>query len=232
MPLALLVFLFAFRPASAGDTYLSDLTAVSATSGWSTVQKDKCINTNPINLGGKVYAKGLGTHAPSEMVYNLGGKYAAFSAVVGIDDGTQGKGSSEFLVYADDSLLFKSGVLKGQMTPAKIAVNVTGRNKLKLVTTIGPDTYDMDDADWADAQLAEKPTVRLLPQNGLSARTQAQARPDGTSGVLTVDALGVLHSGSPGRNHGGSGRPGLSLSDIGVRWTTAIRPSVPKAVTR
>jgi hypothetical protein len=96
-------------------------------------------------------------------VYALGGKYVSFSATVGIDDGTKGKGSSEFLVYADDSLLFKSGVIKGQMAPAVIAVSVAGKNKLKLVTTIGPDTYDMDDADWADALLVEKPTVSVLP---------------------------------------------------------------------
>jgi hypothetical protein len=171
MPSRARLFLFLFlcaalRPASdvfAADVYCSDLTAVSATSGWSTVQKDKCINTNPIMLGGKLYTKGLGTHSPSEIVYNLNGKYATFTVDAGIDDGTKGKGSSEFLVYGDDSLLFKSPVIRGQMAPAKINVSVLGKNKLKLVVTIGPDTYDMDDADWGGAMLTEKTATSIAP---------------------------------------------------------------------
>jgi hypothetical protein len=150
-------------PASAATAivYCSDMTAVSATSGWSTVQKDKSIDQKPITLGGKIYAKGLGTHSPSEIVYNIDGKYATFSADAGIDDETAGKGTVEFAVYADDSLLFKSNVIKGQASVAKISVNVAGKNKLKLVTTIGLDTYDMDDADWGGAQLAEKTAVSI-----------------------------------------------------------------------
>ena len=147
--------LWAAAPLSAAAVNCSDLTAVSATSGWSTVQKDKSIDQKPITLGGKVYPKGLGTHAPSEIVYTLNGKYASFTADVGLDDETAGKGSVEFQVFADDSLLFKSGVMKGNVTAKQIDVSVAGRNKLRLVTTIGGDTYDMDDADWAGAQLLE-----------------------------------------------------------------------------
>jgi len=55
------------------------------------VQKDLSIDKKPITLGGKVYPKGLGTHAPSEIVYNLDGKYATFTADVGIDDETRAK---------------------------------------------------------------------------------------------------------------------------------------------
>lgn len=158
------------RPVAAGVTQCSDLTAVSATSGWSTVQKDKSIDQKPITLIGKVYPKGLGTHAPSEIVYNLNGKYRTFTADVGIDDETAGKGSVEFQVYADDSLLYKSGVLKGNMAAKTISVSVLGKNKLKLVTTIGPDTYDMDDADWAGAQLVEKDAVAVLPRLRISTK--------------------------------------------------------------
>jgi NPCBM/NEW2 domain len=156
-------------PLDAAVIYCSDLTAVSATSGWSSVQKDMSIDKKPITLMGKVYPKGLGTHAPSEIVYSLNGKYQTFSADVGIDDETAGKGSVEFQVYADDSLLFKSGVIKGNSIVKKISVVIIGKNKLKLVTTIGTDTYDMDDADWAGAQLVEKEAVAILPGKRLEA---------------------------------------------------------------
>ena len=157
------------------------------------MQKDKCINTNPIMLGGKQYAKGLGTHSPSEIVYNLNGKYATFSAEAGIDDGTKGKGSAEFLVYGDDSLLFKSPIIRGQASLAKINVSVAGRNKLKLVVTIGGDTYDMDDADWGSAMLTEKPTVSIAPVAHAAKRMRAwDARERmGTTSAFAVDIRGV-----------------------------------------
>ncbi|MEJ8640929.1 NPCBM/NEW2 domain-containing protein [Streptomyces sp. MS1.HAVA.3] len=40
----------------------------------------------PISFGGVTYAKGLGVHAPSEIVYHLGGTADRFTALVGIDD--------------------------------------------------------------------------------------------------------------------------------------------------
>jgi hypothetical protein len=155
-------FLIEARNVLAADIYCSDLTAVSSTSGWSTVQKDMSIGSKPITLAGKVYAKGLGTHSPSEIVYNLNAKYTIFTTEVGVDDGTAGKGSVEFQVFVDDSLAFTSGVMKGNMVPKLAVIEVNGKKKLKLVVTIGPDTYDWDDADWAGARLTEKPVVALF----------------------------------------------------------------------
>lgn len=149
------LILVSIGTASAGTVYCSDLKTLSATSGWSTVQKDKSIDQKPITLKGVVYPKGLGTHSPSEIVYALDGRYALFAADVGLDDETSGKGSVEFQVFVDDSLIFKSGILRGGMAPQGISVNVAGGKKLKLVATIGGDSYDWDDADWAGARLTE-----------------------------------------------------------------------------
>lgn len=171
-------FALAARPAAAATVHCSDLATVSATSGWSTVQKDLSIDKKPITLGGKVYPKGLGTHAPSEIVYNLDGKYATFTADVGIDDETAGKGSVEFQVFADDSLVYHSGVMKGNVAAKKISISVAGKKKLKLGVTIGTDTYDMDDADWAAPQLAEKDPVALSVP-----KTSKASRPDRSASV-------------------------------------------------
>jgi hypothetical protein len=194
LPLFLTATAFAFlaRPASAAVIHCSDMTAVSATSGWSTVQKDLSIDKKPITLGGKVYPKGLGTHAPSEIVYTLNGKYAAFTADVGIDDETAGKGSVEFQVFADDSLIYKSGVMKGNAAAKKISVSVAGKNRLKLAVTIGPDTYDMDDADWAAPQLVEKDPVALSPSKASRPDRGASAGYAAPSGTRPRDIQGRL----------------------------------------
>ena len=100
--------------ADRGGTWLSDLKWTSGASGWS-INKDKLprldrdAENQPLRLGGRRYVKGIGTHAPSEIVYPLNGAYARFAAVVG---GAEERGTVVFRVYGDDKLLFDSGRLE------------------------------------------------------------------------------------------------------------------------
>ena len=48
--------------------------------------KDKSIEKNALILDGKKYEKGIGTHANSEIVYKLDGKYSRFLSDIGVDD--------------------------------------------------------------------------------------------------------------------------------------------------
>lgn len=71
--------------------YLSDLEWESAGCGWSghEVQKDHSVynNTSSLDLGDTIYEKGLGTHAPSEIIYKLEGNYTRFRSLVRRCDG-------------------------------------------------------------------------------------------------------------------------------------------------
>src|SRR5205085_12303407 len=106
----------ATTPAS-GVTYLSDLTWVSATNGWGPVEKDMAVGGDqandgpPITLNGVVYTKGLGAHAVSEIIYNLGGNYSTFISDVGVDDRQATNGSIQFQVFVDGVKKFDSGVM-------------------------------------------------------------------------------------------------------------------------
>jgi hypothetical protein len=136
-------------------TYVSDLTAVSSTVGWGTIQKDKSILGNPLTLGGTVYAKGIGTHAASSIVYNLAGKYSTFISAVGIDqeEDSKGQGYVDFQVIGDGKVLFDSGVLTNDQVD-NIDVSVAGVQNLTLVATNGiANNIDYDHADWAGAEL-------------------------------------------------------------------------------
>ena len=93
----------AVTPANTALTYLSDLTWVSATAGFGTVQKDTTISGNPIKLRGTTYTKGLGAHAASQIVYNLGGQYTNFVSDVGVDDEEIGKGGTVTFQVLGDS---------------------------------------------------------------------------------------------------------------------------------
>ena len=139
----------------ASVTYVSDLTATSATTGYGTIQKDKSISGNPLTLKGVVYSKGIGTHAASSISYNIAGKFTTFVATAGIDQEEDGKGNGyvDFQVIGDGKILFDSGVLTNDQI-AQISVNVSGVQNLTLVATNGiANSIDYDHADWAGAEL-------------------------------------------------------------------------------
>src|SRR2546423_1703912 len=77
-------------PPSSG--YLSDMSWSSMTNGWGPVEKDMSNGEqaagdgHPLTLNGAVFAKGLGTHAASDVSYGLGGVCNRFKASVGVDD--------------------------------------------------------------------------------------------------------------------------------------------------
>jgi len=137
-----------------GWVYLSDLPWQSPRSGWprngdGLPRRDRDIEDHPMRLGNRRYPKGIGTHAPSEIVYLLDGKYERFQAVVGPPEQN---GSVVFRVLADDRLLFDSDVMRNRQTAA-VDVPLTGVRQLRLVVTDAGDGYFSDSADWAAARV-------------------------------------------------------------------------------
>ena len=146
-------------------TYLSDLNWTSMTNGFGPAERDQSVGPDGADDGGAIwlsgvtYAKGLGTHAASEIVYNLAGNYARFRADVGIDDDAGAQGSAVFQVWLDGVKLFDSGVRTGNSATLPVNVDVAGKNTLRLVVTDGGNGEDWDHGDWANARLTTQPTV-------------------------------------------------------------------------
>jgi alpha-galactosidase len=149
-----------FTTASATGTtsYLSDLAYTTTANGWGPVEKDQSNGEKsagdglPLTLAGVVYAKGLGTHAASDVRYTMS-SCTLFTAKVGVDDEVGINGTVVFQVFADGTKLYDSGILTGSSATASVSVDVTGKSALQLVVTIGGDTMNYDHGDWADAKL-------------------------------------------------------------------------------
>ncbi|MBD1221216.1 glycoside hydrolase family 2 TIM barrel-domain containing protein [Virgibacillus halodenitrificans] len=143
------------------ELYLSDLDWKDATIGWGSIKRDASVDGNKLTLTGEsepvTYEKGLGTHAHSEITYDIAGKgYETFQSYVGLDLEANNTGTINFQVFADGEKLFESGVMRRD-TPAKlIDVDITGKEQLKLVVTDGGDNNGNDHADWADAKFMAK----------------------------------------------------------------------------
>lgn len=136
------------------DAYLSDLTPTRASSGWGgEPRRDTSIQGKPLTVAGVTYARGMGTHAASELAYALTGGEAELVATVGVDDEMSGYSASSivFEAWCDGTLLTASPVLRlGQPWNLRVALPAAGRELLLRVTDAG-DGIQCDHADWASA---------------------------------------------------------------------------------
>ena len=143
-----------------GDwTYLSNLNWSSARAGWTTNKDglprlDRDVQNNALRLGVRTWRKGIGTHAPSEIVYALDGQYVRFAAMI---CGAEANGTVVFELFGDDKLLYRSGVMHGLRDVKRLDVSVAGVRRLKLVVTDAGDGYISDMANWGDAKLLKLP---------------------------------------------------------------------------
>ncbi len=145
-------------PPPTTDSWASDLDWVSAENGWGPVERDLSNGEQgsgdgtPLTLGGTVYAKGLGSHAPARIRYYLGGNCTSFTAEVGVDDIQTTRGSVRFAVAADGAEKVKSPVLKAADGPWRLTADLTGARYVDLIVDDGGDGNGNDHADWGDAR--------------------------------------------------------------------------------
>jgi alpha-galactosidase len=134
--------------------YLSDMNWVSASTGWKTVQKDKSIDGNPLQLNGVTYAKGIGTHANSDILYDLGKTFDRFTSDVGVDDEKNAYSTIIFTVYLDGVKVFDSGIMNSASATQQVNIQTTGVAMLRLTVTDAGDGNNSDHADWAGAMVS------------------------------------------------------------------------------
>lgn len=140
-------------PSETGATYLSEVPYVSAKQGYGILGKDVSVDRNPIILGGVYFCRGLGTHADSEIVFDVSAvKASRFLAWVGVDDESTQAGKAVFRLYGDERLLFESKSLDYTMPALRVNASIESLKKLKLVVDSDGGTVS-DHVDWADAKL-------------------------------------------------------------------------------
>lgn len=144
-----------------GWVYLSDLPWLSAAAGWSAnndklPRRDRDAEGRAFRAGAGARARGIGTHAPSEIAYRLDGAYASFRATaIAAENG----GTVVFKVIGDGRELFTSAVLRGAGQEAAIDVLVGGVEELRLIVTDAGDGYNADMANWIGARLEKRPSA-------------------------------------------------------------------------
>ena len=155
--------------------WLDEIDISGMTSGWDRPKAKTAVSGKPLRIGGKAFARGVGTHALSSAIFTLKGGVARFEAEVGVDDGfasdpgvTDGQkaqASVKFLVYLDDpeKPAFESPVMKFGDAPCRVSVDLKGAKTIELFVCDALDGTGWDHADWANARFVGADDVAVAP---------------------------------------------------------------------
>jgi hypothetical protein len=141
-------------------TYLSDLEPVkvqesSSLEGLDHYRRDKNLDGGALKIKGEVYGKGLALHAYTELVYDIGGAYKDFKAVLGVDDQVGGDTPARVTIEGDERELFSAEVSRKDKKPVPVSVNVKNVKQLKIVVRSGA-LLDLGcHVDVADAKVSK-----------------------------------------------------------------------------
>lgn len=100
--------------------------------GGANLRLDRAPSGEPMQAGGRQFARGFGAVAPCDLIFSpLGGRYQRFQAWVGVDDASP-SGAVRFRVLVDGNVRFDATV-PGPGRPMRVAVPLAGANELRLV---------------------------------------------------------------------------------------------------
>ncbi len=153
--LVVLTLLAGTTHAQTNRTYsLSALDISRVEQDWGEPHANQSVEGHTLSIGGQTFTNGLGTHAASQFILDVGGQAVSFSAMVGVDDEVgNSKGSVVFKVLGDEGrVLWESKEMYGGDAPQAVDVNLANVKQLILLVD-GGDDIDFDHADWADAKL-------------------------------------------------------------------------------
>ena len=249
LPLVAATLVVAFTPPRAADVALAslDLTKmrVQAAGGrgaaaQNVAQANRSIDGNPLHIGGRAFAEGVGTRATSVLFVRLGGGAQRFTASVGVDDNpippvTPPPGQPApatppapppptpviFRVVGDGRVLHVSRAVVRGDTAEPVSVDVRGIQTLVLQVKPVDGTRPIA-ANWADARFAVsgaapvaldvpvEPRVVLTPKPGPAPRINGPVLTGVTPGHEVLYKIPV--TGTRPITYGARGLPnGLTL---------------------
>jgi len=160
--------------APAGTMWVEEIGLERLSQRRGTPRVARTIRDQPIRLGGVEYPHGIGTRSISEFVIDLKGNATRFTSTVGIDDAIKGNlGSVVFEVWADDTRVASSGLMRPGDAPKSLSVDLKGARVLTLLVDDGGDTSNDDEVAWGGAMIellqadGERPTAYVPPAEEL-----------------------------------------------------------------
>jgi len=150
------------QPTLPNVTYLSDLEPSKfqhtpyLSLKWP-LERDRNVLGHRLRAGGKLFAKGLGVHSTSTVVYRVDGDYQQFAAELAIDDSAGKRGSVTYNVYLFQDGAWKqayaSDTVRGGDEVLPIRVDLGDAKGIALTVEFAERGDELDHADWLNARL-------------------------------------------------------------------------------
>lgn len=141
---------------------LETLSRYKETIGWGDLHINSSVEGRKLNIGGSVFDRGIGTHAPSDLRWKLNKKYRVFHAKVGHDNESSCGDGIKFTVYTSNNgndsnweLVWTSGIHKQGVGPETVSIDVSEAIALKIYVD-KLHAYNCDHADIVDGVLVLK----------------------------------------------------------------------------
>lgn len=163
----LVLFSFSLYAQDYDTLWLSSLDLSSVMQEWGSPGKDRTVDGNPLTIAGKVYSRGVGTHANSRVSFHVNGGLS-LHIVAGVDDEANHKDASVvYELYGDNQKIWESPVMRMGDEPAELCMEVKDFKMVTLAVNDGGNGINYDHADWADAYFiyyGEPPAILSLPK--------------------------------------------------------------------
>lgn len=127
---------------------------------------DASVMDGALSAGGKVFARGIGVHAPSRMVWALDGTFETLRGACAVDDSVlklPTHGSVKFRVLVDGTKRFESKIVRGGEAPVAITLepaSLLGAKELVLEVDVAEDNFVADRANWLQVMLVREASAK------------------------------------------------------------------------
>jgi len=116
-----------------GAIALTDLPIESHQQGWGKMHKNESIEGNKFKINGISYENGIGTHAASTTVFDIGKKFSRLTLSAGLDEESLCSEGVAIEILGDGKSLEKTPFF-GYSNMQNLSVNVSGVQKLTIKT--------------------------------------------------------------------------------------------------
>jgi hypothetical protein len=220
-------------------TYLSDLPIEpGSTTFWGPVGINQNVGPTtapndggPLTIAGVTYARGIGTHANSDLTFNISDLSSRrLAGAVGLDDQALGisgvPGTVIFSILADGVEIFNSGVMTHGDAAKPFNLNVQRVNQLRLVANDAGDGTTSDWANFVEMRLSNAQGELDAP----AAPTNVKVQQSAANATITWNDVGFEQSYRVYRKDNNGAW--FQIATVGANVTSFTDTNMPAAGTR
>lgn len=115
---------------------------------------DRNFESNPLQVAGTEYSKGLAIHSRTEINYRLPGSFNRLKAVAGIDDSVRPHGNVRLVIRGDNKTLLDTFIV-GTDDPKPIDLDISGMRRLNIFVDFGNQVGFGNNLDLCNARITK-----------------------------------------------------------------------------